>query len=1032
MGKTFSHLVSPSPASQTFCLYSMPRSQPKIRLRNQTRNHDYQQLEQRQLLSGTAAGPAVYEPGFDPNVGSVVTAFVQNDPQNSNDSYDILTGWKAAVDEFVSVGLNEITFAVFRQVNGGWLSGGPALETVNAAVQYAADNDLSVTLLPLFETDEGWRGNYDPTGQTRENFQSEYTNWISDLAQIENVDRFNIGSELNRMVENPNNFAFFDNLIQTARTTLDSAGNVDTRIGYAANFDAYTDPQHIALLTHSGLDFMGVSAYGSIIAASNAELVSGTDAVSDAVFNQMVVNWTSELNRISSFASDHNLSLLIQEFGAVQENYASVAPFSTTPGNWVADTLPDQSESDPLEQRALYESLITALDGRGGEFESVTFWTWEHQASRGQRTFDQLNTTGVIEKFAIWPTDGGGGEYLTQYLATNSPVLANSNTLDLTATQNNDVIEVFESATTLTVSINGVAEDFNVGDFEALVVNAGEGNDVLVRTGLGNTVVTLNGGAGDDVLRGGVGTDILIGGWGNDSITGGGDADQIFGGTGNDTISSESGNDYVEGGAGDDLIYGGDGADTIHGQEGNDRLFGHADNDTIFGGTGNDELHGSHGDDTLWGGDGDDLLSGLSGQDILHGEGGNDTIYGGFGADEIFGGWQNDRLFGNAGDDFLSGGAGEDELSGNDGNDIIYGDDDTDVLNGGRGDDVLWGGEGESQFLIGGNDNDTIYGGSGKDLISGNDGNDQLDGQGGNDIIYGGNGDDELTGSTGNDYLYGHSGNDRVYGGAGHDRVNGSDGDDWLEGGDGQDTISGQQGADILRGDGGSDVLYGGSGNDYLAGGLGDDLLAGNEDNDQLFGQAGDDTLSGHDGDDFIDGGQGNDSLNGGNGDDELRANSGLTNFLFGGNGNDSLFGGDGSDVIFGQGGNDVAHGGGGSDRIYGEAGNDILDGGDGNDLISAGTGRDFVIGSLGADELSGGADDDLLVGGILNSGFDLIELDPLFSTWTGSGTFEERLALIGDDLATLVDNDFETDILAGDLGLDYIDATNGDDLVEL
>ena len=220
----------------------MPRNQSQVSPRNHSRNYDYQQLEQRQLLSGTAASPAVYQPGFDPNVGAVATAFVQHDPQNSNDSYDILTGWKAAVDEFVSVGLNEITFAVFRQVNGGWLSGGPTLATINSAVQYAASNDLSVTLLPLFETDQGWRGNYDPTGQTQNVFQTQYQNWISDLAQIENVDRFNIGSELNAMVGNPDNFAFFDELIQTTRSVLDSAGNTQTRIGYAANFDAYTDP----------------------------------------------------------------------------------------------------------------------------------------------------------------------------------------------------------------------------------------------------------------------------------------------------------------------------------------------------------------------------------------------------------------------------------------------------------------------------------------------------------------------------------------------------------------------------------------------------------------------------------------------------------------------------------------------------------------------------------------------------------------------------------------------------------------------
>jgi len=80
------------------------------------------------------ADSSVLETGVDPNVGAVVTAFLSNDPQNPNDSYDILTGWRAAVDEFVQVGMDEITFAVFRQVQNGNLSGGPELETVEASV----------------------------------------------------------------------------------------------------------------------------------------------------------------------------------------------------------------------------------------------------------------------------------------------------------------------------------------------------------------------------------------------------------------------------------------------------------------------------------------------------------------------------------------------------------------------------------------------------------------------------------------------------------------------------------------------------------------------------------------------------------------------------------------------------------------------------------------------------------------------------------------------------------------------------------
>lgn len=376
-------------------------------------------LEPRQMLSGNGFEESsfVYDTNFDPNVGAVVTAFLDNDPQDSTDSYDILTGWKAAVDELVSVGIEEVTFAVFRNVNNGNLTGGPTIATVTSAVQYANASDLSVTILPLFEAN-GWRGDYDPSGSQRERFQSQYSEWIEELAGISGIDRFNIGSELNQMVENGNNASFFTSLINKVQNRFQQVGNSNGRIGYAANFDAYQNAEHVALLTQPGIDFMGVSAYRPLINSNQAYLVSGTGEVSSAALTEMVNNWNTELDRLESFASSHNLSLVIQEFGAVQQNYASVAPWSTSPGDRVDSGSPNRYAADTKEQSAVYESLLRALDNRRDRFESVTFWTWEHQASRGRRTFDQLGETGVIEKFAIWPTDDGGGERLVEFLDT--------------------------------------------------------------------------------------------------------------------------------------------------------------------------------------------------------------------------------------------------------------------------------------------------------------------------------------------------------------------------------------------------------------------------------------------------------------------------------------------------------------------------------------------------------------------------------------------------------------------------------------
>jgi large repetitive protein len=93
------------------------------------------------------------------------------------------------------------------------------------------------------------------------------------------------------------------------------------------------------------------------------------------------------------------------------------------------------------------------------------------------------------------------------------------------------------------------------------IVNAGDGNDVvdLTSTRFAYGDVTIDGGAGNDVLWGNAGNDSILGGTGNDNLFGGSGRDTLSGGDGNDTIDGGRGNDLLIGGAGDDLIFGGTG-----------------------------------------------------------------------------------------------------------------------------------------------------------------------------------------------------------------------------------------------------------------------------------------------------------------------------------------------------------------------------------------------------------------------------------------------------------------------------------------
>lgn len=394
-------------------------------------NLGFETLEPRSMMTGvwclTPDPPFRYQPDSDPIVGAVVTAFVAQDPEDASDSYDVLTGWLAAVDELSSIGATEVSFAVYRQVNDGVLSGGPSVETVATAVDYAIQKNLSVTILPVFETESGWRGNYDPIGETRDVFQTGYRQWISDLSKIEGIDRFNIGSELNQMLGNAANEEFFAGLITVAQEGFDSVGNESGRIGYAANHDAFSNESHRTLFSNPNIDFIGISAYRSLTPVDQLDTVAGTGEVSPEVLDAFIENWTRFFDDVEQTAEEFDLPVVIQEVGAVQRNYASAAPFAVEPGNFVPQDAVDRGALDPKEQEAIFKSAIAALDGRGETFESITFWTWEHQASRGPRTTDVLGTDDGFESFAIYPDDGGGGEFLAKYIATETTLASPGN-----------------------------------------------------------------------------------------------------------------------------------------------------------------------------------------------------------------------------------------------------------------------------------------------------------------------------------------------------------------------------------------------------------------------------------------------------------------------------------------------------------------------------------------------------------------------------------------------------------------------------
>jgi Ca2+-binding RTX toxin-like protein len=115
-----------------------------------------------------------------------------------------------------------------------------------------------------------------------------------------------------------------------------------------------------------------------------------------------------------------------------------------------------------------------------------------------------------------------------------------ADTVVANATNGGDVVSVSGAGASLqasglpaTVSVSGAS-----AATDRLTVNALAGDDVIDASGVpaGTALVTLDGGADDDVLIGGAGGDVLLGGEGDDVLIGGPGNDTIDGGPGDNVV----------------------------------------------------------------------------------------------------------------------------------------------------------------------------------------------------------------------------------------------------------------------------------------------------------------------------------------------------------------------------------------------------------------------------------------------------------------------------------------------------------------
>ncbi|MBE0532069.1 MAG: tandem-95 repeat protein, partial [Rhodospirillales bacterium] len=591
------------------------------------------------------------------------------------------------------------------------------------------------------------------------------------------------------------------------------------------------------------------------------------------------------------------------------------------------------------------------------------------------------------------------------------------------------------------------------------IINAGAGDDVVDLTSERYAIgdVTIDGGAGNDVLWSGGGDDVLLGGEGNDRLYGGAGDDRLDGGTGSDTLDGGSGSDILVGGAGNDILRGGAGEDVAV-FAGSFAAYAvsidHATGViTVSGPDGTDTLSGI---ETLRFDDGDisaDVIGSAPTLDVIPAAGDEDaaialaivvtinnpfdplgaiTISGvpagatlSVGADSgltlagnvLTGSGENGQF---TAANLLALATGAITITPATNSDADFTLSVTAETASGVAAEaaslpvtvnavadapslVVTVGEG----TVVSSDNDTSLGIAvdvSRPAVPGLPDTYGQNGTNGADTIEAGSGDNSVNGGAGDDTLYGDRhwetagyGNDTLFGGAGNDTLVGGDGADQLSGGDGNDTLHGDFHWDTANP--GNDIIDGGAGDDTITGGAGHDQISGGTGNDNISGD-----FSGGPyavGNDVIDAGEGDDIVTGGAGDDQI----------LGGAGNDILYGDfsggpsvSGNDVIDGGSGDDIIIGGGGNDRIAGGDGDDYIEGdfnyataADGDDVIDAGAGNDTVIGGYGNDTIAGGAGNDILYGDV---------------TWSTTGS--------GDG----------NDIIAGGGGDDTIYAGGGSDVV--
>jgi Ca2+-binding RTX toxin-like protein len=223
----------------------------------------------------------------------------------------------------------------------------------------------------------------------------------------------------------------------------------------------------------------------------------------------------------------------------------------------------------------------TALMGAGDD----TF-VWvpgdDNDTVEGQDGHDTLQFDGANVAENITLSANGGRALFTRDVANVTMDLNDVETVNFTAKGGADTITINDMSgtdvTRVAIDLAGAAVGGGDGAVDTIIINATNGDDLVLVTGADGTISVLGLDTQVDIFHFEAGVDRLI-------------------------INTLGGNDVIEGsglGAGLALIAdGGDGDDVLVGGDANDTLFGGAGDDVLVGGLGVDILNGGLGDNVV-------------------------------------------------------------------------------------------------------------------------------------------------------------------------------------------------------------------------------------------------------------------------------------------------------------------------------------------------------------------------------------------------------------------------------------------------